>query len=381
MADKSRNGGCLLALGYLLLAIALLILFVGEIFSAKNGDMLKEVGTSVVEADSLAVMDTTLEGKAIHAVGLATTPDILSDEDFGFSANAIYLKRNVLYYQLIETSYEEVVGEDEEGDDITETRYEYHYGWAKEPVSSRHFYERRYRDTNFVLQEISTAESWARNVNFGAYRLSEVLIRQMTSCTGALTDNVAPEALEKWNEKLIPHFGSPRQYVRPNGTNIYFGAHPDSPRVGDVRVSFDVVLPQEVSRLCSVAGDSLSYYYSPNKARMAVLKQGNHPAEELIKAQGEDNSDTTASSRAVGFLQLFFGLWIMIKGYEKRSGLSRFGEFLVRGSRPWLSALILSVGGSFALCSLPWFFYNPGTASIFLAIGAGILAAYYFFTK
>ena len=128
MADKSRNGGCLLALGYLLLAIALPILFVGEIFSAKNGDMLKEVGTSVVEADSLAVMDTTLEGKAIHAVGLATTPDVLSDEDFGFSANAIYLKRNVLYYQLIETSYEEVVGEDEEGDDITETRYEYHYG-------------------------------------------------------------------------------------------------------------------------------------------------------------------------------------------------------------------------------------------------------------
>ena len=381
MADKSKNGGCLLTLGYVLFAMAIAILLVGEIHSAKNGDMLKEVGNSLVEADSLAVRDTTLEGKALHAVGLATTPDILSDEDFGFSANAIYLKRNVLYYQLIETSYEEVVGEDEDGDDITETRYEYHYGWSNEPVKSRHFHEKRYRDTNFVLQEIGTAEFWAKDVYFGAYRLSDVLSKQMTVCTGALTDDVPLEALEKWNEKLVAHFGSQRQYVRPNGTNIYFGAHPDSPRVGDVRVSFDVVLPQEVSLLCGVAGDSLSYYYSPNKARMAVLRQGNYPAEELIKAQGEDNSDTTASSRAVGFLQLFFGLWIMIKGYEKRSGLSRFGEFLVRGSRPWLSALILSVGGCFALCSLPWFFYNPGTAAIFLAVGAGILAAYYFFTK
>ena len=247
-------------------------------------------------------------------------------------------------------------------------------------MSSRHFYERRYRDTNFVLQEISTAESWARNVNFGAYRLSDVLSRQMTVCTGALTDDVPLEALEKWNEKLVAHFGSPRQYVRPNGTNIYFGAHPDSPRVGDVRVSFDVVLPQEVSLLCAVSGDSLSYYYSPNKARLAALKQGNHPSEEMLKEQGNDNSETTASSRALGFLQLFFGLWILIKGYEKRSATSGFAGFLVRGSRPWLSALVLSVGGCFAICALPWFDFNPTYAAVFLIVGAGILAAYYKFT-
>ena len=48
-------------------------------------------------------VDTANDGKLVHLTGLATTEDVLEDNDFGISANAIKLKRAVQMYQWKET--------------------------------------------------------------------------------------------------------------------------------------------------------------------------------------------------------------------------------------------------------------------------------------
>ena len=63
----------------------------------------EEGAASVVEA-SAGEVDPSQEGKLVHVVGEATTQDVLSDGEYGVSATAIRLTREVEMYQWVEHS-------------------------------------------------------------------------------------------------------------------------------------------------------------------------------------------------------------------------------------------------------------------------------------
>ena len=63
----------------------------------------EEGAASVVEA-AAGEVDPSQEGKLVHVVGEATTQDVLSDGEYGVSATAIRLAREVEMYQWVEDS-------------------------------------------------------------------------------------------------------------------------------------------------------------------------------------------------------------------------------------------------------------------------------------
>lgn len=373
----SGPGLGLVVFGGILLLIGSVILLVGEIWTTKTGSLLAEAEKVMVEAGDLRTADPALEGKLLHAVGQVSTDDVLTDRAFGFSVGAILLKREVEYYQVVESTYEEKIGTDSEGDDITQTVYEYSRQWVDHPVNSARFYDKSYRGTNFTLVQTDTIVQKAENVSFGAYQLSEPIRKQLTQRTVAPIGTIDPDVLAPWSDAAAREKGSRGKFVTVRDKDIYIGADPSDPRIGDVRISFKVVMPQEVSILATAKGDSLTYYYSESNARLAYLKQGNFDAGVMLKDQGDEKTETSGMGRFMGFLHALFGIWLILKGFKKRYDQKPWMEVITRG-KPFWTAVLFAFGWTFFLCSLPWFAYTPEKAVCFLLGGAALVYLAYF---
>lgn len=374
---KKKGGIFLMVLGGWFLLFGTVLLLMGEIVTLRTGRMLDEGSKVMVEAGDLASVDPILDGKFVHAVARLSTDEILSDPAFGFSANAIALKRNVLYYQYVESTHKEVVGEDSDGDDITQTVYEYDKRWVDHPVKSSGFFSEKYK--NFTLMQIDTTDTWAKQIRVGAYRLTSPLRKQLTERTGAPVDGIDPAVLAPWNEKAERALGVPGDWVSLDGTGIFIGADPGNPQIGDVRVSYDVILPQDVSLLACVSGDSLTFFRA-GRSRIAYLKQGSHDAESMMLDQGNEKKETSAMGRVMGFLHAIFGFWLILKGLSKREGKAKWAVALTSGKLFW-PALLIALGWTFAICSLPWLFSGQFLVLLFLAGGLGLVYLAYLITS
>jgi hypothetical protein len=93
--------------GILLFIIGTVLLFWNEGRTVKVKRALNQAADVTVEMPDISRIDPQFEGKMIHAIGEASTTEVLNDGLFGISLNAINLSRNVEYYQWTEQSKEE----------------------------------------------------------------------------------------------------------------------------------------------------------------------------------------------------------------------------------------------------------------------------------
>ena len=87
-----------------------------------------EEGAGVVVSASVDSVSASNEEKLVHVSGLTKTDEVLADEAFGISENAIQLVRDVEMYQWVEessTQTEKKLGGSEE----RTTTYEYDKAW------------------------------------------------------------------------------------------------------------------------------------------------------------------------------------------------------------------------------------------------------------
>lgn len=88
--------------GFLMFIIATCLLWWNEGRAVKTAKMLEEAQGNYVEMTDITSINPALNGKLVHATGLATTKDTLSDNSFGIRVGAIALQRKVEYYQWVE---------------------------------------------------------------------------------------------------------------------------------------------------------------------------------------------------------------------------------------------------------------------------------------
>src|SRR3989344_2280935 len=89
--------------GLLLVIGSIVLLFWNEGRAVKTDQSLKEGASSVVSVSS-EKKDPANEGKLIHFSGLAKTPSVLTDVDFGVGGSALKLRRIVEVYQWEENA-------------------------------------------------------------------------------------------------------------------------------------------------------------------------------------------------------------------------------------------------------------------------------------
>ena len=413
--------------GFLLFVLGTALLWWNEGRAVKTEKMLDEAGSAYVEMENPNKKDASLEGELICGTAMATTEDSLSDAQFGIGAKAIALRRTVEYYQWVEhsqTKKEDKLG----GKEVTTTTYTYSKRWVSSPVQSSQFHDPAYQNKNTVLTTVEEAEQYAENVTFGAYKLPESLIHSISSREGmelaiseelltqfdkatqaayerfygvqkgtqqpaqqpvqqqAIPDSVkallpdsvkaALDSLQAVNDSINRQMENANnkkdlEYIHQAGNVLYFGRVPGAPEVGDVRVTFEKVVPAKVTVMAVVDGDTFKPFKAKNGKRFETLVMGKKSGDEIIDAAKETNNIILWVLRIIGIMMVIGGL----------KGIFGFIETILKvvpfvaGIFGWGVGLVCTVIGiawSLIVIAIAWLFYRP-LLGISLLVLAGFL--------
>ena len=426
----SRVGNSFKAIGsgFLLFIAGTALLWWNEGRAVKTEKMLDEAGSSYVEMENPSKKDASLDGELICGTAMATTEDSLTDAQFGIGAKAISIRRTVEYYQWVEHAQEERKDKLGGKEEIT-TTYTYTKEWVSRPIESAQFKDVAYQKKNMVLATFENEEQYAENVSFGAYKLNESLIHSISSREGidlaiaedllkqfdkstqtayerfygvqkniqqptqqqpvqqpAIPDSVRAllpdsvkavlDSLQAVNDSINKSMANAEnkkdlEYVHQASNVLYFGRVPGSPEVGDVRVTFEQVVPAKVTVMAVVDGDTFKPFKAKNGKRFQTLVMGKKSGDEIIDAAKDANSTWLWILRIVGIMIVIGGL----------KGIFGFIETILKvvpfiaGIFGWGVGLVCTVIGiawSLIIIALAWLFYRP-LLGISLLVLAGFL--------
>ena len=395
--------------GFMLFIAGTALLWWNEGRAVKTDKMLNEAEKVTVEMENPNKIDPTLDGELVCASAVATTNDSLFDKDFNVGATAISLTRRVEYYQWVEhaqsESHDKLGGREE-----TVTTYTYSQEWCGSPIQSSQFHDPAYQQKNYVLMTSEDQQLWAENVTFGAYKLPEALFHSISSREAIVLD-MNEAQLEAWDKaarqvyarvngaqdavikqaqhnvatatdvadsvKTVIPDSVPQEnkrdfeYVHQAGNVLYFGRTPQSPQVGDVRITFEKIVPAMVTIIAQVKGDTFKAYKAKNGKRFQTLRMGREDVDEIYESEHAHNNFLLWMLRIVGILMVISGLKGIFDFLETILKVVPFVANIIG----WGVGVVCSVIGivwSLIIIAIAWLFYRPLLGISLLAI-AGLL--------
>lgn len=357
--------------GILLFIAGTILLWWNEGRAVKTTKMLNEAQKVCIEMPNPDKIDPAMEGELVCATAFATTQDSLIDKQFNFGATAIALKRNVQYYQWVEHSETETkdkIG----GAQETTTTYTYSKEWVSYPVNSSEFKDPDYKNANSVLTTIQPEEQWAENVSFGAYKLNESLIHQITS--GEAVELNIDEEILKALEGSLARTGKKDSlsYVHQEGSTLYIGRNSSSPEVGDVQVYWLKTVPAKATIISVVDGDTFKAFKAKNGKTFQTLVMGKKTADEIFESEHQGNKILTWILRILGIMLVVGGLKKVFNFLET---LLKVLPFLanILGWGVGVVCTVVGVVWSLIVIALAWLFYRPVLGIALLVVAAGLI--------
>ena len=337
------------------------VLFWNEGDSVKTAKAIDEGEGACIAVESNANVDQEMEGKLVHMSGKADTKDVLTDDQFGVSATAIRLERNVEMYQWVEESRSQKkkkLGGSEE----TVTTYTYKKDWMPTAIDSSGFKEQGH--DNPGVMEFESQKMQAANVTFGAFRLNESQIDHI----GSAKQYAFPTGFVCKVERVKVQGGTiyvPNAETRNNALNNRDVA--SQTRIGDMRVTFRVVYPHEISLIAKQHGDTFVAYTAKNGKKLSYLQDGVKDAAEMFQTARTNNAIMTWLVRIGGFLMMFIGLSMMFKPLSVLADvLPILGDIVEMGMG--LVAGLIAFICSLVTIAIAWLFYRPVLGIILLAV-------------
>lgn len=356
---KSSFGG--IGTGFLLLVVATVMLWWNEGRAVKTAKMLDEAEGVAVHMPDVNTYNPEFEGKLIHANGTVITQDSLIDSDFKVGVKGMYLSRSVEYYQWVESSSSKTEDKLGGSQEVT-TTYTYSKQWTSSPVNSSEFKDPEYKSANNggVRCQVDNKTVVAEHATIGAYKLPAEMISSFPR------SNAMPLVLSLQGDSL----------TKINNNVIYFGANPNAPEVGDVRVEYRYVPAENVvSLIAKVQSDTFTRYTAKNGKTFSSLITGTKSMEEMFESEKQGNTILTWVLRILGFILVSAGLKSI---FSILSTLLKVVPFLA-SIMSWGVGLVCNViafAWTLIVVAIAWLFYRP-VLSICLLIVAG--AAVYFF--
>ncbi len=339
----SRLGNSLKGIltGLVLLVAAIVLLWWNEGRAVKVSKMLKAAETECVDVASVDSVDPALEGKLIHATAVAKTDEVLTDPDYGLSVNAIRLERDVEYYQWVEHSSSETKDKIGGGQETT-TTYTYSKEWVSGPVDSGSFKDPDYQGSNYVRTTVPENTVTAQKVDFGAYVLPQAMVGAIPAGTAV---NV-PDSVANGVDIFV------------QGNTVYYGENPQTPAVGDVRVSFSEADGGVASILGQVKGNTFESFKHKNGKSLMVLRMGEHSQEEMFESEKASNKFILWLVRILGIILMISALRMMfdilvaiLKVLPFLGNIAQVGVNLVTGVVGFILSLVVIM--------IAWVAYRP----------------------
>ena len=161
------------------------------------------------------------------------------------------------------------------------------------------------------------------------------------------------------------------EYIHVANNILYFGRVPGAPEVGDVRVTFEKVVPAKVTVMAVVDGDTFKPFKAKNGKRFQTLVMGKKSGDEIIEAEKEANNMLLWALRIIGIMMVIGGL----------KGIFGFIETILKvvpfiaGIFGWgigIVCTVIGVAWSLIVIAIAWLFYRP-LLGIALLVLAGFL--------
>ncbi len=255
-----------------------------------------EEGAKSVVSIAADKIDPGNEGKLVHVSAAASTKEVLHDQAFCVSRNALKMQRRVEMYQWDERtdSHErKTLG----GGSETDTTYTYGKKWSATPIDSQRFHHFGYSNPPRFPYENKVMA--AQNIHIGRFvlnrkgidELSEYQELPLSSCPAKVDDEPARLAQGR----------------------IFVGRNLDRPAVGDLRVSYSFIPIGPLSVVATQKGDSFAPYVAHNGTSFELVRTGVVAADSMFKKAEADNDVITWVLRVAGFILAFLGLLLMGK--------------------------------------------------------------------
>lgn len=314
-----------------------------------------EEGRGIVVSTAAESINSIHQGALVHISGLTSTPDTLSDAQFGVVEQALKLKRKVETYQWKQTSStktEKNLG----GSETTTTTYSYQKVWSEGLINSSGF-KQPAGHTNPASTPYSSQLLQAKNVNLGAYGLSDSYVSQISNYESYPLTIANLNAMDDNLKKAFKLIG-----------NEYFFGNSASPEIGAVRVNFSIVKPSEISVVGQQNSGVIETYKTKN-GTLNLLQMKIVTAEAMFDSSESDNTFLTWAVRFGAFLLMWFGLSRILAPIRVIGDvLPLIGRIL--GAGIGFVTFIIAAILTFITVALAWIFFRPLIGLVLLAIAA-----------
>jgi hypothetical protein len=349
-------GGVLVGIVLFLVAFPLLFWNEGR---AVHRDRSLEEGASACVSVNPDKVDEANEGKLVYVAAEATTPETLTDPQFGVSAKALKLMRKVEIYQWVqrsETKTEKQLG----GGEVKKTYYFHDKKWVGEPVSSSDFKPDDGDQRGKVLQNVGTkpyadATEQAKDVKLGAYKLTAAQVDRIGPAEKLPVTDAMLDAVPTEKEKGKLTVSSDGAFYLPKDPK---GSSSD-PQIGDVRITFTQLKPQKVSVIARQVKGSFEPWPSPSgSGALDELRTGILSKEAMFQQAAEENNLLTWILRVVGFALMGFGIFLVFQPFVVFADvIPFFGNLLSAGVA--LFAFLIALPLTLITIALGWVAYRP----------------------
>ncbi len=286
--------------GAVLFILSFPLLFWNEGRAVRTARSLEE-GLGAVVSVSADKVDPASEGKLIHISDAVKTDAPVADDQLAVQATAVKLIRNVEMFQWVEHEKKESrkkLG----GGTETVTTYDYKKEWAKGRVDSSSFKHPEDHE-NPAAPPFESKTFVADPVRVGAFAMSPEQIGKLTNATDLAVEAAAADQLpEDLKGKLQVKDGK-----------FYMGDDPATPKLGDARVSYQVVKPATVSLVGVQTKETFAPFQAKAGDQILLVEEGTHTAPEMFKTAQDANVVLTWVLRAVFFFMMFIGLFMVFR--------------------------------------------------------------------
>lgn len=317
---------------------------------------LEQGAKDVIATESYS---TANAGKLVYVSGDMQLKTPAMDKDFKVQASdAMKLVRQVEMYQWHEKK-ETKTRKNLGGEKVKETTYRYTKKWANHQIDSN----------SFKLREgHANPRMDHKTVNFAAQGMS-VAGYELTSSEINKLDNYKDLSLPQGVQ--VPKKIGAKSSSMGNALHVSSQGQstPDSPAVGDYKISFKYIPQGKVSIIAQQSGKG----FSPLMAETGELyevRSGNLSADAIFKKAVDENKNLTWILRGVGLIFMAIGLAMIASPIE---AVLDFIPFLgdMFGYVSGFFALIVALLLSSITIAVTWFAHRPMLS--FAVGGAGVI--------
>lgn len=357
LGERLKHSVAGIGTGAAIVAAMVGALFWNEGRAVQTASSLSEGAGLVVERPADQI-DPVFNGALIHVAGATSAAAPLRDPDFGLEFAGLRLDRKVEMYQWVQsstTAKSTATG----GSETQITTYSYAADWRSEWQDPSAFKEPQ--GHNNPPMAYATLGRIAEGARVGAYALEGDAVSQLG---GGTAQRLAEDQLATIRDRL-----GVGTLAKVHQGNLYIGRNPESPAVGDYRITFTLV-PLEVISVIGRQHDSgIGRYRTTSGNALLLVEKGNRDAKDMFATAQDGNSTMTWGLRLGAVIGLILGFALILRPLTVLASVLPFlGS--VMGFGTGLVAVVMGAGVGLVVIAVAWFAHRPLISIVALAIVA-----------